>query len=146
MRVEYNRVVDQTGAEEADAGQIVPVLTGTNVGAVRLRLAGLYLVEASVNLLPSTAPSSAVVWDYTLNLRINGTTRKIADSLPTQGIGGGCVSIIGLVRITRAQLADTIYPDEARLEIFVQHSNGGPADVVSSDTNTSTTSNIAFLG
>ena len=145
-RIEFNRILDQIGTEEVDAGQIVPVLTGANTGAVRLKVAGLYLVEATINLTPATVPGSPIIWDYNLSIRVNGTIRKLSDSQPTQGIGGGCVSIMGTVRVTRAQLADVTYPDEARLEVFVQNQNGGPANVVAGDTDTSTTLSVYFLG
>jgi predicted membrane-bound mannosyltransferase len=98
------------GAAESDNAQMVPVLTGANTGVVRLKIAGLYLVEADASLTVTAATVAR------LAVKINGTIRKVT-SFSIPATGGDNPFCITTIRIKRSGLADTTFPDEAKLEI-----------------------------
>ena len=137
-RITYNSIDDQVGTEEADAAQMVPVLTGSNAGVVRLKVAGLYLVEADASL-GVTATTSA-----RLSIKINGVVRKrTIFAIPSTG--GDNPFCIGTIRIKRSDLADTTFPDEAKLEVTLLNTSVASTTISSGDSEL-TALTVTFLG
>ena len=137
-RIAYNSTDDQVGTEEADAGQMVPVLTGVNTGIVRLKVAGLYLVEADSSL---TVTASTVA---RLIVKINGAVRKVT-SFTIPSTGGDNPFAVAAIRIRRPDLSDTTFPDEARLEVTLNNVRGSAVTLTSGGLEL-TALTITFLG
>ena len=137
-RIAYNSIDDQVGVEEADSAQMVPVLTGPNTGTVRLKVAGLYLVEADASL-GATATTSA-----RLTIKVNGLVRKrTIFAIPSTG--GDNPFCIGTIRIKRSDLAGITYPDEAKLEVTLTNTSVASTTISSGDSEL-TALTVTFLG
>jgi len=137
-RITYNSIDDTVGTEEVDSAQMVPVLTGANAGVVRLKVAGLYLVEADASLGVTAATSAR------LTVKINGTLRKrTIFTIPSTG--GDNPFIVTTIRIKRSDLADTTFPDEAKLEITLTNTSTAAATITSGDSEL-TALTVTFLG
>ena len=117
---------------------MVPVLTGPNIGTVRLKVAGLYLVEADASL-GVTATISA-----RLTIKVNGSVRKrtIFAIPPT---GGDNLFCVGTIRFKRSDLADITYPDEAKLEVTLTNTSVASTTISSGDSEL-TSLTVTFLG
>ena len=137
-RIAHNSIDDQVGAQEADAAQMVPVLTGTNAGVVRLKVAGLYLVEVDTGL---TATAATVA---RLAVKMNGSIRKLA-GFTIPATGGDNPFAVASIRIKRSDLADTTFPDEAKLEVTLNNISSSSATVTPGGVELTALS-ITFLG
>jgi predicted membrane-bound mannosyltransferase len=117
---------------------MVPVLTGTNTGVVRLKVAGLYLVEADASLGVTAATVAR------LAIKINGAVRKLT-SFTLPSTGGDNPFAVASIRIKRSDLADTTYADEAKLEVTLTNTSSASA-TISSGSSELTALTITFLG
>ena len=137
-RIQFNSIDDQVGTEEGDSAQIVPVITGTNAGVVRLKVAGLYLVEAdaSINVTAATVAR--------LTIKVNGAIRKLT-SFTIPATGGDNPFNIGTIRIKRSDLADVTFPDEAKLEVTLTNTSSASATLTSGGSEL-TALTVTFLG
>ena len=138
-RIAYNSIDDQVGVEEADSAQMVPVLTGANTGVVRLKVAGLYLIEADASLTVTAATVAR------LAVKINGTSIRKITSFSIPATGGDNPFWTTAIRIKRSDLADTTFADEAKLEITLTNTSSA-STTISSGSAELTALTVTFLG
>ena len=135
-RSAFDALADTTQPAEADDALMVPLLTAPNAGWAQLKVAGLYLVEASISLTSSIAATKA----RKIFIRLNGVAIKFENS-SISGEEEDDASIVGTVRVKRSHLSDITYPDTAKLELFFYNTNSAAVNVV-----TGSSLAVTFLG
>ena len=124
-RVAFDTLIDTTQSAEAEDALMVPALTAPNAGWVQLKVAGLYLVEASISLTSPVAATKA----RRVSIRLNGAIFKFENS-SISGDEDDDASIVGTVRVKRSDLSDITFPDTAKLEIVFTNTNSAAVSVV----------------